>query len=258
MSQASPHRRPSRSRAGFRVTSRDKEILLWIGRLRIVTAPQVGECFGMGRAVSYARLNGLVRLGLLQHVRIFHGAPGVYMATKAGLNSVDLELPPARVDLRTYTHDLELTTLVISLEAEFGAASVVTEREMRACDMRSCHESDAGVRFAVPLIHGPVPLKRVRPRLHFPDCAIAGGHGVDSAGVVAIELERTPKGRSRLRQIITSYVAARNVRAVRYYTVGERVRALVMSEVASQRAERLITVRSWPPSDHELATLRAA
>jgi hypothetical protein len=65
-------------------------------------AAQVAERFGLGRAVSYARLSGLVRLGLLDHCRIFHGEPGVYVATRAGLSIVDLELPPARVDIRTY------------------------------------------------------------------------------------------------------------------------------------------------------------
>jgi hypothetical protein len=56
---------------GFRVTARDREIVRWIGRLRIATAAQVGERFVLGRAVCYARLSGLVRLGLLTHLRIF-------------------------------------------------------------------------------------------------------------------------------------------------------------------------------------------
>ena len=119
---------------GFRVTARDREIVRWIGRLRMATAGQVADRFELGRAVSYARLSGLVRLGLLEHARIFHAAPGVYLATRAGLASVDLALPPARVDLRTYDHDLELSELVAELEREFGAARIVTEREMRGAD----------------------------------------------------------------------------------------------------------------------------
>jgi hypothetical protein len=52
----------------FRVTARDLEVVRWIGRLRMTTAAQVGERFMLGRAVSYARLSGLVRLGLLRRV----------------------------------------------------------------------------------------------------------------------------------------------------------------------------------------------
>jgi hypothetical protein len=81
----------------------------------MTSAAQVAERFGLGRAVGYARLSGLLRLGLLEHARIFHATPGVYMATRAGLAAVDLTIPPARVDVRTYDHDLELSSLVIDL-----------------------------------------------------------------------------------------------------------------------------------------------
>ena len=78
--------------------ARDNEIVRWIGRLRMVQAAQVGERFRLGRAVTYARLSGLVKLGLLEHARVFHGAPGVCLATRAGLAVVDIGLPPARID----------------------------------------------------------------------------------------------------------------------------------------------------------------
>jgi hypothetical protein len=103
------------------MTPRDKEILRWIGRLRMASATQVARRFGLGRAVAYARLSGLVRLRVLEHERIFHAAPGVYLATRAGLAFVDLALPPSCIDLRTYDHDLELSGLVAELESELGA-----------------------------------------------------------------------------------------------------------------------------------------
>jgi hypothetical protein len=65
--------------------------------------------------------------------------------------------------------------------------------------------------------------------------------------VLAIELERTSKGRARLRRILRGYPAARHLSIVRYYALGGRVRALIESEVATQRAERLIEIRSMPP-----------
>jgi hypothetical protein len=233
---------------GFRVTTRDKEVVRWIGRLRMVNATQVADRFRLGRAVTYARLGGLARLGLLDHTRIFHRAPGVYLATRAGLALVDLDLPPARVDLRTYAHDLELASLVLELEREYGPDGVRTEREMRAEETPLGVTSPARPRFAVPLTgaSGQLELTPARhPRLHFPDCAVIGVSGEKPDGVLAIELERTPKGRARLRRILRGYVAARHISVVRYYALGGRVRRLIEGEVAAQRAEKLVEIRSW-------------
>jgi hypothetical protein len=229
---------------GFRVTSRDREIVRWIGRQRMASARQVAGRFRLGRAVTYARLGGLVRLGLIEHARIFHAAPGVYLATRTGLATVDLQLPPARVDLRTYDHDLELTSLVVELEREFGADRVWTEREMRAADIPAGPASCTRPRFAVPMsgARGQLQLTPVgNPRLHFPDCAVTLGPD----RVLATELERTAKGRARLRRILRGYVSGRHISAVRYYAVSERVRELVGREVAAQRADQLIEVRPW-------------
>lgn len=227
----------------------------------MATAANVAERFELGRAVSYARLSGLVRLGLLEHARIFHGAPGVYLATRAGLATVDLDLPPARVDLRTYAHDLELSSLVVKLEREFGREEVSTEREMRAADTPLGAAPTTHPRFAVPLAgaRGQLQLTPAgHPRLHFPDCAVAGRSAEIADRVLAIELERTAKGRARLRRILAGYVAARHIGAVRYYTLGDRVRELVQSEVAAQRAHELIEVRDWPRAGNPQSKVNAA
>ncbi len=234
---------------GFRVTARDKDVVRWIGRLRMATAAQVAERFRLGRAVGYARLSGLVRLGLLDHFRIFHGEPGIYLATRAGLSIVNLELPSARVDFRTYAHDVELSSLVVELEREFGPERVKTERETRAADTPLGTAPTKQQRFAVQLAgaHGQLQLTPAgHPRLHFPDCTVMAAPGDPAERVLAVELERTAKGRTRLRRILAGYVAARHIGAVRYYAVGERVRNLVQSEVAAQRAHALIDVRAWP------------
>lgn len=245
-------RRRDRQRRGFRVTARDKEIVRWLGRLRMASAAQFAERFDLGRAVTYARLAGLVRLGLVDHTRVFHGAPGVYLATRAGLAAVDLDLPPARIDLRTYAHDLELTSLVSELEREHGRERVSTEREMRAADTPLGAPAEAP-RFAVPLAGTSGQLKLTpagRQRLHFPDCVVGRRCGETSSGMLPVELERTAKGRARLRRILAGYVAARHIRAVRYYAHGDRVRDLLESEVAALRANALIEVRDWPTGEH--------
>lgn len=243
--RASSVSRP-RSVRGFRLTPRDREMVRWIGRLRMATAAQVAKRFELGRAVSYARLNGLVRLGLLEHARIFHAAPGVYLATRAGLALVDLALPPSRVDLRTYDHDLELSTLVAELEREFGVERIVTEREMRAADTPIGRAPVERPRFAVGLAgaHGQLQLTPVgHPRLHFPDCTVSVLGPESDARMLAVELERTAKGRARLRRILSGYVAARHIAAVRYYAQSARVRDLIESEVASLKARAFVEIR---------------
>jgi hypothetical protein len=209
----------------------------------MASAAQVAARFGLGRAVAYARLCGLVRLGLLDHKRIFHNAAGVYLATQAGLASAGLGLPPARVDLRSYNHDLELNDLVIELEREFGQANVSTEREMRAADAAPRSTTAAERQFAVPLLGGrnQVQLTPVgHQRLHFSDSAARLEHG---QRIVAVELERTAKGRSRLRRILAGYVGARHVERVRYVVTNDRVLRLVESEVSRAHAERLVEIQ---------------
>jgi hypothetical protein len=250
-----------RSHPGFRVTARDRAIVRWVGRLRMATAAQVAARFRLGRAVSYARLSGLVRLGLLDHCRIFHAESGVYVATRAGLSIVELELPPARVDIRTYAHDVGLSWLVIGLEREFGPERVRTERETRAADTSLGTAPTRQQRFAVQLTgaHGQLQLTPAgHRRLHFPDCTVVGARGEPADRLLAVELERTAKGRTRLRRILAGYIAARHIGAVRYYALGERVRHLVEREVAAQRAHALIDVRAWPTRRQTRAELDTA
>jgi hypothetical protein len=211
----------------------------------MASAAQVSERFEIGRAVGYARLGGLVKLGLLEHLRIFHGTPGVYLATRSGLDVVDLDLPAARADIRTYKHDLELSSLVIGLEREYGAERLATEREMRATDTPSGSPPTTHPRFAVPLAgsQGRIPLTPVGyPRLHFPDCAIVGSHQADP--IVAVELERTAKGRTRLRGILAAYVACRHIEGVRYYATTPRVSKLLADQISRLRADELIDIRT--------------
>ena len=232
----------------FRVTPRDREIVRWIGRHRMVTAGQVAERFGVGRSQCYARLTGLVRLGVLSHERLLYGKPGVYVATRSGLDLADLALPPATVDLRTYEHDLELVALFSELERDAPAgATMWSERELRAMDTPAGRSTmNYRPRYAVLLGQG-AQLRLTpsgSPRVHFPDAVLLDDRG----HVAAIELERTPKGRARLRAILRAYVGARHLARVRYFVWDERVHALVTEEIAGLRAETIVEVRRGAPA----------
>lgn len=233
----SPRRAP-----GFRITDRDVSVVRWVGRLRMASAEQIADRFGLGRAVTYARLKGLVELGLLEHHRVFHASPGVYLASRAGLDMAEVDLPPARIDVRTYAHDLELSGLVAELEHEFAPADVVTEREIRAVEATVDEAPSGAPEFGVRLRGGRGQLQLTpvgNPRLHVPDCVVTRGR---SGGHVAVELERTAKGRSRLRSILSAYVSARHVQRVRYVVTDDRVECLVRSEVNGLNAHRLVEV----------------
>ncbi|MGH3118619.1 MAG: hypothetical protein ACRDQ2_16200 [Gaiellales bacterium] len=237
------------------MTPRDREIVRWIGRHRMVTAGQVAEQFEIGRSQCYARLTGLVRLGLLVHERLLHGEPGVYRALRSGLDSAGLALPPASIDLRTYLHDLQLTSLVTELErAARAGARVWTERELRAIDTPGGRAPERyEPRFAALLGRGgQLRLTPAgSPRVHFPDAVIEDP--ID--GISAIELELTAKGRSRVRAILQAYVAARHISRVRYYVCDPRVGELLQGEITRLRAGDVVSLCPW---DSEQPSARAA
>ena len=207
-------------------------------------AGQVAERFGVGRSQCYARLTGLARVRLLRHERVLYGQPGVYLATGDGLQFADVALPPASIDLRTYDHDLEMVALVGKIERE-GRGRVLTEREVRAIDTPAGRSAGSyRPRYAALLGQGgQLQLTPSgAPRVHFPDAVIVD----ENDRATAIELERTAKGRTRLRGILRGYVAARHLAEVRYYTTDDRVRSMVTNEVAALRAESVIRVLPSP------------
>ncbi len=176
----------------------------WIGRQRFAEADQVAGRFRMDQSNAYRRLRGLVAVGMLAHRRILHGQSGAYWTTGAGLKAVDLRLPVAGVDIRTYHHDRLAVDVAAALEDEFGAAGVLTERELRS--------QDASVERPRYAVHVNGHGQGSRRGLHFPDLAVGDGDRP-----LAIEVELTGKGRRRLDSIVNGYVRARHLSGVRYY-----------------------------------------
>ncbi len=210
----------------------------WIGRARFAQAEQVAARFGMDERNAYRRLRGLVALELLEHRRVFHARPGVYLATGDGLAAAGVRLPRPRIDIRTYRHDRIATAVCMDLEREFGPAAVVTERELRAHDTAGVESPRYAVRLGA---------QATRRGLHFPDLAVETGRGP-----VVIEVELAVKGRARLDSIVSAYVRGRHIAAVRYYAA-PAARTAVERAVARASAGELFDVR--PLEDH--VSLRA-
>jgi hypothetical protein len=177
----------------------------------------------------YRRLRGLVELGMLEHERVLHARPGVYTATTDGLYAAGLRLPRARIDLRTYAHDVAAVWVAVALEREFGPDAVVTERELRS--------HDNGGRVDRPRYAVRLGAQRTRRGLHFPDLAVER----EGANPIAVEVELTAKGRTRLDQIVAAYVRARHIAGVRYYAAPAALVA-VERAVARAGAEELFVI----------------
>ncbi|HYI81017.1 MAG TPA: hypothetical protein VEW67_09180 [Thermoleophilaceae bacterium] len=221
----------NRSIRGFRVTRRDLAVVGWLGRLRFAEAAQVARRFALSERHAYRRLRGLVALGLLDHRRVFHNRPGVYWATRAGLDAAGLRLPPAGIDIRTYDHDRLAAAVAIDLAGEFSAEAIVTERELRSLDAAA--ESP---RYAVR--RGSAD-RGGRRGLHFPDLAVNGADGRP----LAVEVELTAKGRGRLDSIVAAYVRARHIAGVRYYAAPSATPGLERA-IARARAESLFDLHT--------------
>jgi IclR helix-turn-helix domain len=210
-----------------RMTDRDLEVLAWLARQRVATAMQVSRLFEVDLSKAYRRLRAMVVRGLVRHERVFHLEPGVYLATASGIGCTNLELPPARLDIRTLRHDLWVTDVCVSYLR--SGVPVTTEREMRATD--SC---GGRPRYAAALAG---EAASGRPRLHFPDLV------AESDGRWAIEVELTPKRRRRLDQIVGAYVRARHLDGVVYYVRSCQVERLVREAAERAHARELVQVR---------------
>jgi hypothetical protein len=229
--------------SGFRITARDREIVRFVGLQVTVEARQIAVWQQMDKAHVFRRCKRLVELGLLRQERLVHGRPGVYVATKAGLDFSELELPVARLNLWSYVHANELVWLFIDLEREFGPGRVVTERQIRTLEGRAAWEAERSrerhrPRYALAGSGGPRSL-------HFPDLVVEGG--APQGGLLFVELELSVKAAERRREIVRSYVRGSHVERVRYYAAGEALRAMRRT-VQSERAGDFVELQEWWPT----------
>jgi hypothetical protein len=227
---------------GFRITDRDEAIVRFVGLQVGVEARQIAGWQAMDKAHVFRRCRRLVELGLLRQERVVHGRPGLYLATKAGLDFAELELPAARVSLWSYAHALELVWLWIDLEREFGPDRVLTERQIRSLEFRDAWAAEHSnrrhrPRYALSGSGGPKSL-------HFPDLVVDGG--APEGGALFVELELTVKGSERRREIVRSYVRSAQAERVRYYAAGDALAAMGRT-LAHERAD-FVELREWWPT----------
>ena len=181
---------------GYRLTDRDLELLAFLAEHRLALPAHVAVLLGTSAAAATARVNKLAKAGLL---RRDHGPGRSCQITRRGLAMIGSSLPTPRGDVRAYEHDVGIAWLWLAARSgTFGPLEqVLGERRLRSHDgSRDPGSEPLGVRLGGFGPHG-------RERLHYPDLILRTGDGLR----IALELELTPKSRTRLETILSGYGA---------------------------------------------------
>ncbi len=208
-------------------TSKDREIVCWLGRLGAGGAEHVMSQFGMGRSWAYARLNKLVTDGLLAQRTLLYRQAGLYIATAEGLRWCGLQrMGVQRVGPGGFEHAWQVAN--VAAEPVREGWRMLSERDIR------WQEAETGGLIASAQL-GELPSGRAA--LHRPDLAFVS----PANGTFAIEVELSLKGARRLDAICRAYARARHIEQVIYLATPQAARS-VERAVARTRAEDRITV----------------
>jgi hypothetical protein len=234
------------------VTDRDAEILAFAAEHRIVLAAHIEALLDVSASVASGRLRALRAAGFLKAERILHHQPTWYWIARPGLAIIGSDLPPPRVDLSCYQHDIGMAwiRLAASRRAFGRAEQIISERKMRSHDATRAAAVPGEHAMAIGDDGRPfgVRLSGVGPRgrigLHYPDLLLVGRGGER----VAIELELSSKGPRRLEPILAAYGADRRISAVLYLAEKPAIRRDVQAAAARLRISDLVHVQSvaWP------------
>lgn len=211
------------------LVERDREIAGWIARIGAANTEHVMERFAMARSPAYRRIAALVSYGVLERVRLLRGENDLLIPTREGLRwTGHLLLGRPRVSVAAVRHWRICATAAIRLEHEFGAALILSDREVRSW------EHTAGRQLA-----SVTPGAAAR-RPHRPDFAVLADRGGGVA--VAVEVELSVKGARRLEAILRGYRRNRQIHAVRYWAAPLPGRAVARAAAATG-TEQFVEIR---------------
>jgi hypothetical protein len=212
----------------MQTTSRNAQIVAWLGRIGAAGAQHVRERFDMGRSWAYIRLAELTADGLLEHRTVLHRWPGVYSATKEGLRWQGLSrLPVFEASPGGFEHAWQMATVAVALHRELPGWQLLAEREIGLLQA----QRDQLIAWA------KVGSIGSHPAYHRPDFALIS----PSRRVVVVEVELTPKDPRRLARICRVWTRARHVEHV-YYLATEKAGAAVRRAAEAVRGADVITV----------------
>ena len=224
------------------ITERDRALLSFLAEHRIALASHVQVLLGVSAEAARARLSALRGGGLLASERFFYDQPRCFWITRKGLAVIDSQLPPPRIDLRSYRHDVGLGWVWLAARrGAFGPLhEVVSERTMRSRDgARALGSADAGgadepcgVRLG-----GIGPAGR--ERLHYPDLLLV----TSGQRRIGVELELTTKDTRRRERILAGYGADSRIDAVLYLVDRSAVARPIEASAARLRIGRMVHVQ---------------
>jgi hypothetical protein len=183
-------------------------VLRFAAEHRLVLETQIAALIGTSAPRARPMVDSLVDAGHLTRQELFTGRPAYCQVRRSGLLAIGSGLPPPRLRLDHYRHDVGAAWLWLAAHrGTFGdLAEVLGERRLRSHDgARRPGSEPYGVRLGGFDSQG-------HERLHYPDLLLIdrGGHRL------ALELELTRKGRLRRERIIDAYGADARIDAVLY------------------------------------------
>jgi hypothetical protein len=209
------------------VTTRDVEILTWMGRYGMVTAAQVATRFfsrddgAIGTRAARNRLTRLESLTLIRRDIPYARHPGVLRLTAAGAELADAHIAPAGWVPAEVDHSLAVVALMETLVAEHAAATVRTEREIRAERGAKGRGRDGGNDGRIP--DGELVMR--------------------TGKVVAVELDLTPKRSPDVARIVRSYL--RTDYGAVWWFVRPAIVDRMSAVVRDAKASKLVEVHGW-------------
>lgn len=213
---------------------RDRAMLWWVGRFRFVTSVELAIRFGVTEQRVNARVRRLLGAGLLGAMGHITERRLVYLSQRGSRAIGFGERRPPRSDLQV-RHELAIVQLVAEIETGLppGESFALTERECRRAERRG------EGRFSVEV--APSPRNETR---RWPDVVVSTGDGL-----VAIEIELSPKTSQRLQRIISGYGASdysEVVFLVEGDALRDRINALVEHEREAVTWRAVTEMRAHP------------
>jgi hypothetical protein len=209
-------------------------IVRWAAGLGAVTAEALADREGVTVASARARLQVVVRAGMLLRQRPLVGQPALYTVTRAGLRQCGVQgLDPCRVSASSAHHSIVCARVAAALEHCYPDYVVTGERELRR------EEREQGVQLAsAQLGVGPGGA----PLLHRPDLVLWARQCSKVDLPIAVELELTVKASARLSHICQAWARCRCVSGVLYLAPPEVERALHRAIEQAQAQARVVVV----------------
>jgi len=220
-----------------------KEILLaraemveWVARIGAVTADALAERDRCTKQAARGRLGIAAQSGLLLSSRPLRSHPAIYTATAAGLRATDLEhLEPGRVSAANAAHAIACVDVAVKLEHAYPDYRVMGERGLRG------EESNG-----TPLASATLGRRADgSPLLHRPDLVLwsTSHESVAEASLpIAVEVELTVKGPSRLMEICLAWARCNRVEGVIYFAAPEVLRPLGRAIAKAHASERIVVL----------------